>query len=221
MKKILIIEDDVKIREELSKFLFKYGYECEVLVDFERSIEEARSGKYDLILLDINLPYFDGHHICKTIRKDSDIPIIIVTSRDSEMDELLSINFGADDFITKPYNTQILLARIQSLLRRTSQDHGLKVLKHEGLTLNLMNGEIEYEGKREELTKNELKILSLLMEHPGEILSRNKIIEALWQSDMFVDDNTLTVNVNRLRKKLESIGVKDFLKTKRGQGYIV
>ena len=220
-KKIFIIEDDGKIINELCAFLNKYGYETTYSLDFEHVVDEVLEGKYHLVLLDINLPYFDGYYICREIRKKSSVPIIVVTSRDSEVDELMSMNLGADDFITKPYNTEILLARISSLLRRTYSNQESEILEYNDLKHNLSTSEVEYKKEKIELSKNESKILYVLMKNKGKIVSRNEIIEALWESDEFVDDNTLTVNINRLRKKLEEIGAVDFLKTKRGQGYII
>ena len=220
-KKIFIIEDDEKIRNELCTFLNRYGYETTYSLDFEHIIDEALREKYHLILLDINLPYFDGYYICREIRKKSSVPIIVVTSRDSEVDELMSMNLGADDFITKPYNTQILLARISSLLRRTYNNHESEILEYKNLQLNLSKSEVDYNRNKIELSKNESKILYVLLKNKEKIVSRNEIIESLWESDDFIDDNTLTVNINRLRKKLEEIGAVDFLKTKRGQGYIL
>ncbi|MCB2287762.1 response regulator transcription factor [Clostridium algidicarnis] len=220
-KKIFIIEDEEKIRKELSTFLNRYGYQTSYSLNFENIVEEVMKEKYHLILLDINLPYYDGYYICREIRRRSSVPIIVVTSRDSEVDELMSMNLGADDFITKPYNTQILLARISSIIRRTYSDSDSEILEYKGLLHNLSISEVEYNNKKIELSKNESKILYVLIKNKEKIVSRNEIIEALWQSDEFVDDNTLTVNINRLRKKLEEIGVIDYLKTKRGQGYIL
>ncbi|MBU6136531.1 response regulator transcription factor [Clostridium tertium] len=220
-KKIFIIEDEEKIRNELCTFLNKYGYETSYSLDFENILEEFMKDKYHLVLLDINLPYYDGYYICREIRKRSSIPIIVVTSRDSEVDELMSMNLGADDFITKPYNTQILLARISSIIRRAYNNSDSEVLEYRVLIHNLSTSEAEFDNKRIELSKNESRILYVLIKNKEKIVSRNEIIESLWQSDEFVDDNTLTVNINRLRKKLEEIGAIDYLKTKRGQGYIL
>lgn len=222
MKKIIIIEDSEVIREELRSFLSKYGYDVVLAMDFENILEEVKELNGDLILLDVNLPVFDGYYICREIRKESDIPIIIVTSRDSEVDELMSMNLGADDFVIKPYNTQILLARIESILRRASRVvESSDLLEHNGMTLNLSNGTVNYGGESLEITKNELKILSYLMKNKGNIVSREDLMTYLWNSDFFVDDNTLSVNITRLRKKLESIGVKDAIETRRGLGYIM
>ncbi|MDI9218182.1 response regulator transcription factor [Clostridium tertium] len=220
-KKIFIIEDEEKIRNELCTFLNRYGYETSYSLNFENIVEEFMKEKYHLVLLDINLPYYDGYYICREIRRRSSVPIIVVTSRDSEVDELMSMNLGADDFITKPYNTQILLARISSIIRRTYNNSDSEVLEYRGLLHNLSTSEAEFDNKRIELSKNESRILYVLIKNKEKIVSRNEIIESLWQSDEFVDDNTLTVNINRLRKKLEEIGAIDYLKTKRGQGYIL
>lgn len=221
MENIFIIEDDKTIREELTIFLSRYGYSCTSSTDFENIVDRALASKANLILLDINLPYYDGYYICREIRKRSNVPIIVVTSRQSEMDELMSMNLGADDFITKPYNTQILLARISSVLRRMYQNIDMDFLEFKGLKFNISQSLIEFSGEKIDLTKNESKILYSLIKNKEKIVSRNKLMDELWQSDEFVDDNTLTVNINRLRKKMESIGAIDMLQTKRGQGYIL
>ncbi len=221
MFKIFIVEDELTIRTELKTLLEKYGYECITTDDFTSVLPAIEAASPHLILLDINLPHFDGYHICREIRSHSQIPIIIVTSRNSDVDELMSMNLGADDFITKPYHTQILLARIAALLKRSYQTDHEAQLEHNGVMLSLSDSTITANGQTAELTKNELKILHLLMQNKGTIQSRDELINALWQTDEFIDDNTLTVNINRLRKKLESIGVTNYLKTKRGMGYIV
>ncbi|WP_143318365.1 response regulator transcription factor [Clostridium sp. HBUAS56017] len=221
MEKIFIIEDDEKIRRELSTFLERYGYACDFSSDFENIIDIVLKSEVHLILLDINLPYYDGYYICREIRKQSNVPIIVVTSRQSEIDELMSMNLGADDFITKPYNTHILLARIASILKRAYHNSDTDLLSYNGLIFNISNSSMRYNNNEIELTKNESKILNILMKKKGAIVSRNEIMDFLWQSDEFVDDNTLTVNINRLRKKLESIGASEFIQTKRGQGYIL
>ncbi|WP_294129192.1 response regulator transcription factor [uncultured Clostridium sp.] len=219
--KIFIIEDEEKIRIELSEFLNRYGYETSYSNDFENIVEIALKSDPHIILLDINLPYYDGYYICREIRKKSNVPIIVVTSRNSEIDELMSMNLGADDFVTKPYNTQILLARISSLLRRTYQNIDLEVFEFNGLKYNMSTSEMEFNNNKIELTKNESRILYTLIKNKEKIVSRNELMKSLWQNDEFVDDNTLTVNINRLRKKLEEIGASDYLQTKRGQGYIL
>ncbi len=220
MFKIFIVEDEEKIVKELTLILNKYGYSTSFSFDFENIVDCIINESPDLVLLDINLPYYDGFYICRELRKSSNIPIIVVTSRDSDMDELMSINLGADDFITKPYNTQILLARIGTLLKRTYNNSN-EIFKLRELTYNLSTSEATFLANKIDLTKNESKILYILFQNKGKIVSRDKLIKALWQDEEFVDDNTLTVNINRLRKKLEELGAKDYLQTKRGQGYIL
>lgn len=220
-KKIFIIEDEEKIRVELSEFLNRYGYEVSYSTNFENIVNIALKENPHVILLDINLPYYDGYYICREIRKKSNVPIIVVTSRDTEMDELMSMNLGADDFVTKPYNTQILLARIESLIRRSYGKNSMEIFEHNGVRYNLSTSEMEFNNKKIDLTKNESRILYTLIKNKGKIVSRNDLIKSLWQNDEFIDDNTLTVNINRLRRKLEKIGAKDYLQTKRGQGYIL
>jgi len=222
MKKIILIEDDEIIREELQNFFIKYGYEVKAPTDFNHIIKYIESENADLILLDINLPVFDGYYICREIRKTSDVPIFMVTSRDSDVDELISMNLGADDFITKPYNTEILLARVTNILRRTSGDFKMNhILIYRNFNLNLSNATVTYQDKSVELTKNEVKILSCLINNRGNIVKRDSLIETLWKSDYFVDDSTLTVNINRLRKKLEEIGIENPIATRRSLGYIM
>lgn len=222
MSKILIVEDDKKLREELKIFIEKHGYNVEMLEKFDNTIEDSLNIKPDLILLDINLPYVDGEYICKEIRKVSNVPIIIVTSRDNELDELLSINNGADQYVTKPYNIQILLAKIERLLKRSYNSNvGQDKIHCGNFILNISKSTIEKENNSLELTKNELKILYFLVLNKEKIVSRNEIMDYLWDSESFVDDNTLTVNINRLRTKLEEIGLQGIIETKRGLGYIL
>lgn len=221
MAAIFIVEDNLKIRDELIKLLEKYGYECRSSEDYANMAQVILDAKPQLVLLDINLPVYDGYYVCRELRRKSQIPVIIVTSRDSEADELMSMNLGADDFVTKPYNTQILLARIASVLKRAYPSVPADTVTHRGLELDMSRSIARYEGSEVELTKNELRILRLLICNKGRILPRDEIMNDLWQSEEFVDDNTLTVNINRLRKKLESIGVRDYLVTRRGQGYLV
>lgn len=220
MYKILIIEDQQKIRTELGELLKRYGYEVAAVEQFENVLEEIKKAEAHLILLDINLPVYDGYYICKEVRQEMDTPIIIVTSRDSDMDELMSMNLGADDFITKPYNTQILLARISALLKRTYTGYQ-EVMQLSNFKINFSKGILIHEGQEVELTKNEMKILACLTKEKGCIVSREELMSYLWDSEWFVDDNTLTVNINRLRKKFESIGVENVIQTKRGQGYFI
>ena len=219
--KIILVEDNQKIQKELCEFLSRYDYETKALNNFENIVEDILKERADLVLLDINLPVYDGYYICRAVREKSDVPIIVVTSRDSEMDELMSMNLGADDFISKPYNTQILVARISSLLKRTKHVKEDWQMTHKGLLINLSNSTACHGKEQIELSKNEVKILAVLVKHKEKIVSRDNLMEELWQSNEFVDDNTLTVNINRLRKKLDSIGLADYIVTKRGQGYLV
>ncbi len=222
MQKILIIEDDEKIRDELESFLNKHGYNAKALINLDNVVEDILKEKADLILLDINLPYMDGEYVCKEVRKTSNVPIIMVTSRDSELDELISLNYGADQYVTKPYNIQILLAKIIGLLKR-NQNAGINQDKIDckEFILNRSKSVIEKDDLKVELTKNEISILYFLILHRGSIVSREDIIEYLWESEAFIDDNTLTVNMKRLRGKLEEVGLEDIIETKRGQGYML
>jgi DNA-binding response OmpR family regulator len=219
MHTILIIEDDKTIRQQLKDLLEKYRYHVITTDDFNGVVSFALSKQPHLILLDLNLPFFDGYHICRELRKVSKVPIVIVTSRDSEMDELMSLNLGADYFVTKPYNTQILVAKIETLLKRTYDTASSSIIRFNDLSLDFAKGQAIYGERQVELTKNEARVLQLLINNEGRIVSRDDIMDALWQEDTFVDDNTLTVNVNRLRKKLEKIGADKLLRTRRGQGY--
>ena len=222
MEKIIIVEDEEIIREELQSFLIKYGYEVIAPNEFENIVEFILKENANLILLDINLPVFDGYYICREVRKKSEVPIIVVTSRDSDMDELMSINLGADDFVTKPYNTQILLARIGALLKRSGSNAvSSSILTYKDFQLNLSNATVTNNNQVIDLTKNEVKILSYLINHKGKIVSRELLMEYLWNSEFFVDDSTLTVNITRLRKKLEEIGIENVIETRRGLGYIM
>ena len=221
MQKILIIEDDEKIRSELETFLNKNGYETKTIVNFENTIEDALNEKADLILLDINLPYADGEYICKEIRKNSDVPIIMVTSRDSEIDELISLNYGADQYVTKPYKIQILLAKIAGLLKRNQSNNTNDKIELEKFILNTSSRYVENGDKKIELTKNEYNIIYYLSLKKRKLVSRDEIMDYLWESESFIDDNTLSVNIKRIRDKLEEIGAKDSIETRRGQGYIL
>ncbi len=219
--KIYIVEDDTSIRAELTTLLQKYGYHCESGTDFEHITRCIFKAEPDLILLDINLPFQDGFTVCREIRKHTDTPIIVLTSRNTDFDELLSLNIGADDFISKPYNAQVLLARIQKVLKRTYEMQTNSVLTHKGLTLNLLKATMSHDETEIELTKNELGILRLLILNKGNVIPRDAIIDELWQSEEFIDENTLNVNIVRLRKKLSQLGLSDYLETKRGLGYRV
>lgn len=217
----MIIEDNKEFKNELIEFLSRYGYEAYGPDRFDNIMDTVLTAEADLILLDINLPYYDGYYICREIRKVKNTPIIVVTSRNSDMDELMSMNLGADDFITKPYNTQILLARIASVLRRSFGGNLQDILEHKGLKLNVTSGALTFKEENIDLTKNEIKILSCLMKNKGSIVTRDELMDFLWSSDLFVDENTLSVNIARIRKKLDGLGFKNAIETKRGLGYML
>lgn len=222
MQKILIVEDDKKLRKELETFLSKNGFDVKGLEKFDNTIEDILKEKVDLVLLDINLPYVDGEFVCKEIRRVSNVPIIMVTSRDNEIDELMSLNNGADQYVTKPYNIQILLAKINGLLRRNQNSgRNLEKIDCDGFVLNIAERAIEKDNKKIELTKNEYNILYYLSTHKGKVVSRDEIMDYLWESEEFIDDNTLSVNIKRLRNKLEELELMDKIETRRGQGYIL
>lgn len=220
-QRILIIEDDIIIQQQLKNLLIGNGYEAESATDFSAVIGLVKSYEPHLVLLDIKLPGEDGFAICSQIRAFSDMPIIFVTSSNTDMDELSSIMLGGDAFITKPYNTAILLAKISALLRRTYASGGQEILRRNDVSLHLEGSFIEHDGQRAELTKNEVKILYYLFRHAGEICPRNDIIDFLWDSQLYVDDNALSVNMTRIRDKLSAIGLPDFIKTKHRQGYLI
>lgn len=221
---IFIIEDDKALSREVSLTLSKWGYSvCEV-EDFENITNEVLACNPKLILMDINLPCYDGFYWCSQIRNFLKVPIIFISSRDKDMDIIMSINMGGDDYITKPFSPQVLVAKIQAILRRTySYNNDLKsdLVKFKDITLNIVEGKVYFKDESIDLTKNELKIMNILMNNQEKIVSREEIIEELWDTDEFISENTLTVNVNRLRKKLGSIGLNDFIETKKGQGYII
>lgn len=222
MLTIMIIDDNEQLQNEIGNILIVNGYSILKPRKFNDIPRVVKEQSPHLILLDINLPQDDGFKICTEIRSFSKVPIIFITSRNTNIDELMGITLGGDDFITKPYNTQILLARISSLLKRAyPNENTMDVLEYNGLKLNILSSTIENDGNIVELTKNELKILHCLMNNKGKIVSRYDIMDYLWDSSLFVNDNTLTVNITRIRSKLEEIGVIDFIKTKRGQGYII
>lgn len=221
MYRIMIVEDNDKIRNELSDFLSKHGYQTSTPDDFEHILNIIREETPDLLLLDLILPVVDGHFICREVRKVSTLPILIVTSRDSDMDELISMNLGADDFVTKPYNLQILLARIARILQRTYEQTSGNIVTIRNIALDISKSTLTYQGKNTDLTKNELRIMHCLFQNKNCIVSRNELMQHMWDCDLFVDDNTLTVNINRLRKKLEYIHLHNLIQTKRGFGYMI
>lgn len=223
MALIYIVEDDEPIRRELADILARAGFEVEACESFEHVSRDILAAAPDLVLLDLTLPVKDGQHICYEVRRESEVPIIVLTSRATEIDEVMAMTLGADDFVPKPYSARVLVARINALLRRTAAAGERSTLVHKGLELDLARSMVTNtaSGTSTELTKNELRILSLLLSRAGKIVSRSAIMQDLWDSDAFVDDNTLTVNINRLRTTLEIIGIKGYLTTHRGQGYSV
>lgn len=219
MKKILMIEDDKVISNELYSLLKKSLYEPIILKDFANAKNEILSYEPDLILLDINIPYISGEALLKELRKDCNIPVIIVTSKNSESDELLSMSYGADDYITKPYNPNILLLRIEAILKRIT---GFKeIISYKDLKLNMQKGIIKKQNEEVILTKNEMIIFNYLLTHQNKIITRDELMTELWSNNEYINDNALTVNISRLRSKLKEIGYDDIIQTRKGIGYIL
>lgn len=222
MYKLLIVEDEQGISEEIKRQAENWGLEVRCAADFRNIMAEFAEFDPQLVLMDIALPFFDGYHWCSEIRKVSKVPIIFISSASDNMNIVMAMNMGVDDFIAKPFDGSVLIAKVQAMLRRTYDFGGaMPVLEHKGALLNTGDGCLTYGEEKLELTKNEYRILLCLMENKGTIVSREKLMEALWATDSFVDENTLSVNVGRLRKKLEAAGLKDFIATKFGAGYII
>ena len=219
MQKIMIIEDDNAVREELTLLLENEGYRPLPVTDFTDIAGQVVERHPNLILLDVGLPGKDGFSWCASLRKALPVPIIFVTARDSGLDEVRALSLGGDDYITKPYNIPVLLARIKAVLRRGGAVQETDVLEAAGIKLHLTKGTVSVGSKTAELTRNELQILACLMEHKGEIVSRMDLIETLWDNKIYIDDNTLSVNVTRLRGKLAELGQPDLIRTRRGMGY--
>lgn len=220
-QRILIVEDDLTIQTQLKNLLSSNGYEVDVVSDFSKVIEQVKAFSPHLVLLDIKLPGNSGFDICSQIRIFSEVPIIFVTSSNTDMDELNSIMLGGDAFISKPYHTAILLAKIASLLKRAYPVLQSEQMAYGGAVLHLEASSLDYDGQSVELTKNELKILYYLFKNAGKICSRGDLVEFLWDNQLYVDDNALSVNINRIREKLAGIGLTDFIKTKHRQGYTI
>ncbi|WP_141994786.1 response regulator transcription factor [Bacillus sp. B4EP4a] len=223
MFKIMIIEDDEKIRKIVADTLTKWKYEVMEIMEFDHILDDFEKSKPDLILLDINLPTFDGFYWCQQIRAISSVPILFLSSRNQNMDIIMAINMGGDDFIQKPFDLDVLVAKISALLRRNytyQNGHNLK-LTHRNLSLYVTNSTIQFDEQSIELSRNEFIILQLMMRRIGKIVSRDDLMHALWNDERFVDDNTLTVNVNRLRRKISGIGLEDFIVTRKGMGYLI
>ena len=222
MYRILIIEDDRTIANVLAEHLRTWDYEVHCVTNFKNVMEDFREYEPQLVLLDIVLPLFNGFHWCQEIRKISKVPIIFLSSANDNMNIVMAMNMGGDDFLAKPIDLDVMMAKITAMLRRTyDMGNQLPMLEHRGLMLGLMDSTITYDGQKIELTKNEFRILQTLMEHKGEIVSRDTLMMRLWQMDDYVEENTLTVNVNRLRKKLDGIGLHDYIVTKVGAGYLL
>ncbi|APX72273.1 response regulator transcription factor [Companilactobacillus allii] len=223
MVKIMIVEDDQSISTLISENLLKWQINTHVIEDFNNVMEEFQEYKPDLVLLDINLPVYDGYYWNQEIRKVSKTPIIIISSRNSNMDQIMAMNMGADDFVEKPFSVDILIAKINALLRRTYDftKNTSDVIEHNGLKLNLSSGTVEIGTDKIDLSKNEYKLLQRLLRDQGKIVTREQLLNFMWDDERFVDDNTLTVNINRLRGKIEKFGLKNYIVTKVGQGYII
>lgn len=220
--KIWIVEDDIVIASAIEGHLNSWGYECTSAKDFQNIMGEFVRENPQLVLMDISLPFFNGYHWCSEIRKISKVPIIFISSASDNLNIVMAINMGGDDFIAKPFDLTVLLAKVQALLRRTYDfTSGSDVLEHNGILLNLSDVTLTYHGEKIDLTKNEYGILQILFENNGKAVSRDSLMERLWETDCFIDDNTLTVNVTRLRKKLAAIGLDNLIITKKGLGYMV
>ncbi len=220
--RILIVEDDETIAKMEKEYLEKWEYNVFCVSDFKNILNDVSEQKPDLILMDVQLPYYNGFYWCSEIRKFSKVPIMFVSSKNDEMNIVMAMDMGGDEFIEKPFSFPVLTAKINALLRRSYSFKGqINMLEHKNVRLNLLNAIVFYGEQQVELTKNEFKILQILMENAGEMVTREQIIQQLWEDDSFIDDNTLTVNVTRIRKKLRSIGVEEFIMTKKGIGYFI
>lgn len=222
MYKILIVEDDLIIAKTVKNHIRSWGFEAECVTDFKDVLASFVSYSPQLVLLDITLPFFNGYHWCSEIRKVSKVPIIFISSASDSMNIVMAMNMGGDDFIAKPFDLNVLTAKVQALLRRTYDFTGqTNLLEHKGSILNISDATLNYHDRKIELSKNENKILQILLENKGKAVSRDTIMTRLWETDSYIDDNTLTVNVTRLRKKLQEAGLSDFITTKKGIGYMV
>ncbi len=222
MYKILLVEDDEIISKSIKQHLGNWNFEVVIAQDFRNITNEFTECNAHIVLLDLILPFYDGFYWCKEIRKISNVPIVFLSSASDNMNIVMAVNMGGDDFISKPFNVSVLLAKIQAILRRTyDMPNGISILEHKGIILNLNDFTLSYRDKSIELTKNEFRILETLLVNKGKIVSRDTLMMKLWQDDNYVEENTLTVNVTRLRKKLEDLGIDDFIKTKVGCGYII
>lgn len=222
MYRILIVEDDEVIAGLVKRHLESWGYEIFCVTDFGNVLGDFIKRNPQLVLLDLKLPYYNGFHWCEEIRKVSQVPILFLSSASDNMNMVMAMSRGADDFIPKPFDLEVLTAKVQAILRRSySFGSAANILEHKGAVLNLGSGSVTWNGETVDLTKNELRILQILFEHAGKVVSREAIMTKLWENDSFVDDNTLTVNMTRLRRKLEGIGLMEFIATKKGMGYMI
>ncbi len=222
MYKIMIIEDDAALANEIKKQVEAWGNEVKCVREFRDIIPAFTEYDPHMVLLDITLPFYNGYHWCSEIRRISNVPIVFISSASDNMNIVMAMNMGGDDFIAKPIDLSVMMAKIQAVLRRTYDMGGkIPVLEHKGAILNLNDASLDYNGNRIELTKNEFRILQTLLENKGRAVSRDTLMIKLWQMDSYVEENTLTVNVTRLRRKLDSVGLKDFIATKVGLGYII
>ena len=222
MYRILIVEDDKTIADTLTGHLCKWGYDARAVDDFDQVMEIFTGFDPQLVLMDIVLPFYNGYHWCSQIRSISKVPVIFLSSASDNMNIIMAVNMGGDDFIAKPFDLDVVVAKIQAMLRRTYSFQGqVNILEHRGAVLNLGDASLTFDGQKTELTKNDFRILEVLMSQKGNVVSREDLMKKLWNDDCFIDDNTLTVNVNRLRRKLDEIGLTDFIATKKGIGYMV
>ncbi len=222
MHRLFIVEDDVGISSAIARQAGLWDLDTFCVQNFKNVMEDFLRFQPHIVLMDISLPFFDGYHWCNEIRKVSKVPIIFISSAADNMNIIMAVNMGADDFIAKPFDQSVLMAKIQALLRRSYDfSRNMPVIENRGAVLNIGEGTLLYKDEKIALTKNEYKILFCLLKNKGKVVSREKLMEELWQTDSFIDENTLTVNVNRLRRKLESAGLEGFIKTKFGVGYIV
>lgn len=222
MYKIMLVEDDENMENAMRTQLQAWGYEVYCIQNFQKVTEEFLAVEPQLVLLDIMLPFFNGYHWCSEIRKHSNVPILFISSASDNMNIIMAMNMGGDDFIAKPFDLNVLLAKVQAILRRTYDLTGsIPVLEHKGAILNLNDMTLHYGEQILDLTRNEFRILQTLLEQKGKVVSRNTLMMRLWEIDSYVEENTLTVNINRLRKKLVEIGLEDYIKTKVGCGYII
>lgn len=222
MQKIFIVEDDKIIAAEIEKHFRTWDWDVFSVKEFSQVMSDFASFDPQIVILDISLPYFDGYHWCNEIRKVSKVPIVFISSASDNMNIVMAINMGADDFIAKPFDINVLNAKVQALYRRAYKfGEGSVIIEHKGAILNLNDATLHYKDKLINLTKNEYGIIKCLLQTRGKVVSREEIMENLWQSDSFIDDNTLTVNITRLRRKLDDSGLYDFIKTKKGMGYLV